>query len=196
MSNKLFDDSLSIPSASAIELANVCGSFKPNLKILNMNYHIDIQHASEDTIPISDEVLINWAILTLKPLKDSAELTLRFVDSEEITYLNHMYRKINKATNVLAFPASYPDDIALDFPLLGDVIICPKILLEESHALNKPLSAHWAHIVIHGVLHLLGYDHIKDDEATIMQTMETQLLLNLGFDDPYESIEKEANQIE
>ena len=76
-----------------------------------------------------------------------------------------MYRKINKATNVLAFPASYPDDIALDFPLLGDVIICPKILLEESHALNKPLSAHWAHIVIHGVLHLLGYDQIKDDAS-------------------------------
>ena len=158
-----------------------------------MSYHIDIQHASADTIPVTDEVLAHWATLPLSKQNDSAELTLRLVDSEEITALNHLYRKKNKATNVLAFPADHPENVELEYPLLGDVIICPAVLKQESETLNKPLTAHWAHIVIHGVLHLLGYDHIKEDDAMIMQTIETQLLASLGIDDPYHT---EANEIE
>ena len=151
-----------------------------------MNYHIDIQHACEDTIPITDETFSEWATLVLSTQRDSAELTLRLVDRDEITQLNDCYRKQNKATNVLAFPANIPDNITLDYPLLGDVIICPHVLQEESISLNKPLIAHWALIVIHGILHLLGYDHIEDNDATIMQALEIKLLAQLGFDNPYQ----------
>ena len=152
-----------------------------------MKYYIDIQHACQETIPVTDDILRHWATCALAPYRDSAELTLRFVDIEEITHLNHLYRKQNKATNVLAFPATYPNEIELDYPLLGDVIICPAILKQESITLEKTLTAHWAHIVIHGVLHLLGYDHIKEDEANIMQSIEIQLIAGLGFDNPYGS---------
>ena len=152
-----------------------------------MSYYIDIQHACEESLPVTDKILCNWAILSLTPYRKTAELTLRFVDTDEITQLNHLYRKKNKATNVLAFPASYPKDVELEYPLLGDVIICPLILKQESIALEKPLIAHWAHIIIHGILHLLGYDHIKEEDANTMQAIETHLLEELGFDNPYES---------
>lgn len=150
-----------------------------------MTYCVDIQHACSAPLPISDDLLQHWVAMTLQPFQATAELTLRFVDAPEMIELNHTYRQQNKATNVLAFPASHPDDIELDYPLLGDVIICPSVLLDESHALNVPLEAHWAHIVIHGVLHLLGYDHIIDTDAAVMRPIEIRLLNELGFDNPY-----------
>ena len=150
-----------------------------------MSYHIDIQHACEEKPPVADEVLSEWAKQSLRSHRDFAELTLRLVDPEEITSLNHMYRKQNKATNVLAFPATYPENVELEYPLLGDVIICPAVLKQESKTLKQPLIAHWAHIVIHGILHLLGYDHIDEEDATVMQAIEIQLLADLGFDNPY-----------
>ncbi|HVT62546.1 MAG TPA: rRNA maturation RNase YbeY, partial [Legionellaceae bacterium] len=113
------------------------------------------------------------------------EITIRLVDPEEITYLNHTYRKKNKPTNVLAFPMNLPDNIHLDCPLLGDVIICPNVLEEESKNEHKTLSAHWAHIVIHGILHLLGFDHIDSKDAHIMEQREIELLAHFGFDNPY-----------
>lgn len=150
-----------------------------------MTYHIDLQYATEEVIPVSDESLIKWAELTLTEHRASAELTLRIVDAEEITQLNHSYREQNKATNVLAFPIVVPDNIELEFPLLGDVIICPEVLAKESVEQGRPLEEHWAHIVIHGVLHLLGYDHIKDNDAEEMQAQEIKLLAKLGFSNPY-----------
>ncbi|MBA2650752.1 MAG: rRNA maturation RNase YbeY [Tatlockia sp.] len=151
-----------------------------------MNYQIDIQRASEEASLISDELLIKWAELTLLDHQDTAELTLRLVDIKEMTELNNNYRDQNKPTNVLAFPSEIPDTIELDFPLLGDVIICPAVLAKESIEQGKTLEEHWAHIVIHGVLHLLGYDHIKDNDANLMQALETKLLAKLGFADPYQ----------
>lgn len=150
-----------------------------------MNYHIDIQHICEDKIPVSDEMLLDWAQRALSSHSDSAELTLRFVDLEEMTHLNFYYRQQNKPTNVLAFPANLPDGITLDVPLLGDVIICPAVLQQESLDQKKPLIAHWALIVTHGILHLLGYDHIEDNDAAIMQALEIKLLAESGFDNPY-----------
>ncbi len=150
-----------------------------------MSYYIDIQHACKDPLPITDEILHNWATLPLAPYRDTAELTIRLVDPEEMTHLNHVYRKKNKTTNVLAFPATHPKDLELDYPLLGDIIICPAVLKQESESLKQPLTAHWAHIVIHGVLHLLGYDHIKTVDAHVMQAIEIRLLRELGFANPY-----------
>ena len=150
-----------------------------------MDSHIDIQHVSADPIPVSDETLTQWVKFALKSHENVAELSLRLVDAHEMTQLNHLYRQQNKATNVLSFPAHIPSGIKLEYPLLGDIVICPSVLEKESKTLDKPLAAHWAHIVIHGVLHLLGYDHIADADAQMMQNLETKLLLELGFEDPY-----------
>lgn len=158
-----------------------------------MSYYIDLQHATSDPLPFNDELLTSWAELPLLEHMESAELTLRLVDAEEITRLNHAYRQQNKATNVLSFPSTLPDNIELEYPLLGDVIICPSVLKTESTELGTPLKEHWAHIVIHGVLHLLGYDHIKDSEAEIMQALEIKLLAKLGFSNPYK---QEGNEVE
>lgn len=150
-----------------------------------MTGHIDIQNALDDELPIDEQELIHFASLVLEKEVTSAELTIRIVPSEEMIYLNNSYRKINKTTNVLAFLAKIPEHIELDCPLLGDVIICPDVLLAESIELHKTLKEHWALIVIHGVLHLLGYDHIKDTDAEIMQKKEIQLLAELGYSNPY-----------
>lgn len=158
-----------------------------------MNYCIDIQNATDEPLPVSDERLTQLATMALKEYKKEAELTLRFVTPQEITQLNDTYRKQNKSTNVLAFPSELPPEIQLDYPLLGDVIICPDVLIEESRQLNKSLESHWALIVIHGILHLLGYDHIKDEDANEMQAIEIQLLAELGFANPYDA---EGNQLE
>lgn len=151
-----------------------------------MTYYIDIQNATDQALPLSEEELTKLAALALRDEKKEAELTLRIVSPEEMTHLNHTYRKQNKTTNVLAFPSSLPESIILDCPLLGDVIICPEVLLEESKQLNKSLEEHWALIVLHGVLHLLGYDHIEDKDASIMQAIEIKLLAELGYANPYE----------
>ncbi len=151
-----------------------------------MTYYIDIQNATEHSSPISEDYLTKFASFALKDQQSEAELTIRLVKSEEMIDLNHSYRKQNKTTNVLAFPCSLPDEIQLDCPLLGDVIICPEVLLEESKQLNKSLEEHWALIVIHGVLHLLGYDHIEEEDALIMQGIEIKLLEELGYTNPYD----------
>jgi len=152
-----------------------------------MSHCIDIQHACKDDIPVSDEILAHWATLPLTEYLTLAELTLRLVDTDEITHLNHTYRKKNKKTNVLAFPMALPEEVALDHVLLGDVIICPAVLREESEHLKTPLTAHWAHIVLHGVLHLLGYDHMVEPDAAVMQALEIKWLAHLGFANPYQT---------
>lgn len=158
-----------------------------------MSYYIDIQNATDESLPISKEELTRLASLALRDYKKEAELTIRIVTPEEMTDLNHTYRKQNKTTNVLAFPSNLPPEVQLEYPLLGDVVICPQVLSEESKQLNKTLESHWALIVIHGILHLLGYDHIKDDDATFMQALEIKLLAELGFSNPYDA---EDNQLE
>ncbi len=151
-----------------------------------MTFYIDIQHAVSNAAAFDDQTLHNWACLVLKTSgKDSAELTIRLVGVEEITELNTTYRHQAKSTNVLAFPSELPKELILDYPFLGDVIICPRVLEQESQTLNKSLESHWALILIHGILHLLGYDHIKDDDARIMQSIEIDLLQQLGFENPY-----------
>ncbi|KTD63993.1 rRNA maturation RNase YbeY [Legionella spiritensis] len=159
-----------------------------------MNYLIDLQNVSDKDLPFPEKLLISWAELPLCHQLAKAELTLRFVSIEEMTSLNGTYRKQDKPTNVLAFPASIPAEIQLDYPLLGDVVICPDVLSIESEQQQKALDSHWAHIIIHGVLHLLGFDHIKDSDAAVMKETEVKLLAKLGFANPYQ--EEEEQQIE
>ena len=150
-----------------------------------MTYYIDIQNATDKTMPITDEELTRLAELALRDHQKDAELTIRLVNPEEMVFLNHTYRQQNKTTNVLAFPSALPADIQLECPLLGDVIICPEVLVTESKELHKTLEAHWALILIHGILHLLGYDHIKDSDAAMMQAIEIKLLAECGYANPY-----------
>lgn len=110
-------------------------------------------------------------------------VSLKIVSANESQALNRDYRGKNKPTNVLSFPAELPPGINL--PLLGDLAICAEVVAQEATAQNKPLTNHWAHLVVHGVLHLLGYDHIDDHDAERMEVREVTILDGLGIPDPY-----------
>ncbi|MBO1255472.1 rRNA maturation RNase YbeY [Alteromonas sp. 5E99-2] len=114
------------------------------------------------------------------------EITVRFVDANESQMLNSTYRNKDKPTNVLSFPFEAPPGI--DVPLLGDLVVCQAIIEKEAQQQNKHLNSHYAHMIVHGCLHLLGYDHIEDDEAEHMESIEIALLANLNIDDPYQEL--------
>lgn len=148
-----------------------------------MKIELDIQRAIQSkTIP-SDEKFNLWVHSVLSQYSKPFELTIRIVDSAESQQLNHQYRQKDKPTNVLSFPFEVPEGIELD--LLGDLVICAEIVETEATEQNKALEAHWAHMVIHGCLHLLGYDHISDDEADEMEALEIKILMQMGFSNPY-----------
>lgn len=125
-----------------------------------------------------------WCEIALRQRTADSELTIRLVDEAEGLELNHTYRQRDYATNVLSFPADVPDEM-LDIPLLGDLVICVPVVEREALEQEKTPEAHWAHLVIHGCLHLLGYDHIDDAEAEEMEALERTLLAELGHPDPY-----------
>lgn len=152
-----------------------------------MNYLFNIQNVSKYALPLTRAEIKERVSLALKGNLKKAELSIRFVTAQEMTDLNFRYRQFNKTTNVLAFPCVLPEGVILEYPLLGDVIICPEVLLEESKQLNKTLKSHYSLILLHGVLHLLGYDHIKDDDAVRMQSIEIKLLAELGYENPYDN---------
>ncbi|WWP00697.1 MAG: rRNA maturation RNase YbeY [Candidatus Dasytiphilus stammeri] len=124
-----------------------------------------------------------WLNAVFFQYKEDKELTIRIVDALESKILNFRYRGKNQPTNVLSFPFNLPSYIVL--PFIGDLVICCSIVEQEAKEQNKVLLAHWAHLVIHGSLHLLGYDHIHDSDAIKMQLIEKQLMLTLGYSDPY-----------
>ncbi|WNC69761.1 rRNA maturation RNase YbeY [Thalassotalea nanhaiensis] len=144
---------------------------------------VDMQVACDNEQLPTLEQLQLWADTALKPYNKNFELTIRLVESAESQQLNHQYRDKDKPTNVLSFPFEVPDGIELD--LLGDLIVCADVVEFEAKDQNKELFAHWAHMIIHGCLHLLGYDHITQDEATEMETIEIGLMAQLGYSDPY-----------
>lgn len=144
---------------------------------------LDLQRAST-TLGPSDAEFRRWCELALRQRSADSEMTIRLVDETEGRELNLTYRHKNYATNVLSFPADVPDDL-LDIPLLGDLVICVPVVEREAAEQGKALDAHWAHLVMHGCLHLLGYDHIDDDEAEEMEALERELLAELGHPDPY-----------
>lgn len=144
---------------------------------------LDLQRATDAAAP-DDVAFRRWCELALRQRTADSEMTIRLVDEAEGRELNHTYRHKDYATNVLSFPADVPDEL-LDIPLLGDLVICVPVVEREAVEQGKSLQAHWAHLVIHGCLHLLGYDHIEDDEAEEMEALERQLLAELGYPDPY-----------
>ena len=145
---------------------------------------IDLQIACEQEtgLPTAEEIE-QWATAAVQPQSDEVEMTVRIVDEAESHALNLNYRGKDRPTNVLSFPFECPDEVEL--PLLGDLVICRQVVEREAQEQDKPVMAHWAHMVVHGSLHLLGYDHIEDDEAKEMESLETQIMTGLGFADPY-----------
>ena len=155
-----------------------------------MSIDVDIQFAATGSRLPSAESLSLWARAALSG-QQQAELSIRIVDSEESQQLNRDYRGKDKPTNVLSFPAELPDTI--DIPLLGDLVICASVVNREAAEQAKTEDAHWAHMVIHGCLHLLGYDHIDNGEAEVMEALEIKILAGLGFADPYAETQTEAS---
>lgn len=148
-----------------------------------MSILIDIQRAcTSEKIP-SDIAITRWVESVLDNHDEPIELSIRVVGETESAALNQQYRGKLGATNVLSFPFSavMPEPL----PLLGDLVICAPIVTLEASQQQKTIEAHWAHMVIHGVLHLLGYDHGNDDEAQSMETLETEILLGLNYPAPY-----------
>ncbi len=132
-------------------------------------------------LPISDDFK-QWASAALRDTHKNS-VVIRLVDSDESRQLNRDYRGVDKPTNVLSFPYEAPAEIADEF--LGDMIICAPVVEQEARQQNKPLKAHWAHMVVHGMLHLQGYDHQGDEQAEQMERLEGEILATLGFPDPY-----------
>ncbi|AWY01358.1 rRNA maturation RNase YbeY [Marinomonas primoryensis] len=145
---------------------------------------LDLQIATEATQRLPSEADFRlWVEKALPTLGEEFEVTIRIVDEEESHALNHEYRGQDKPTNVLSFQFEAPP--GLELPLLGDLVICTQIVEKEAKEQDKELLHHWAHMTIHGILHLRGYDHINDDEADEMELIETQLLASLSISDPY-----------
>jgi probable rRNA maturation factor len=151
-----------------------------------MELWLDIQIALDTTgyaLPSEDQIRA-WVTSALEGRMPAAELTVRIVDEVEIEQLNQEFRHKEGATNVLSFP--FEADVPLEVPLLGDIVICAPVVVREALEQHKPVLAHWAHLIIHGTLHLLGYDHITDTEAVAMEQQEIDLMQRLGFSNPYE----------
>ncbi|WP_275076616.1 rRNA maturation RNase YbeY [Providencia rettgeri] len=145
---------------------------------------LDLQIACEKPEGLPSEALFErWLAAVLPKFQAQSEVTIRIVDEAESHHLNLTYRGKDKPTNVLSFPFEAPPEIEL--PLLGDLIICRQVVEQEAIEQQKSAEEHWAHMVVHGCLHLLGYDHIEDDEAEEMEGLETEILAELGYEDPY-----------
>ena len=162
-----------------------------------MAVHMEIQLA--DDLPESIEepppshLLLEWAQAAwLGNENEAPELSLRIVSSAESQQLNRDYRGIDKPTNVLSFPMQFenqpqlPEDLNNDFSVLGDLAICAEVVEAQAQAQQKTRQAHWAHMLVHGMLHLQGYDHIEDTEAEEMEALERRIMQQLGFPDPYQ----------
>jgi probable rRNA maturation factor len=145
--------------------------------------HVDVEDASgAPDVPAADE-LARWAEAALRGRQQDAELSIRIVGEAEGAELNDTYRHKSGPTNVLSFPAELPPGVPV--AALGDLVICAPVVAREAAVQGKAPAAHWAHMVVHGCLHLLGYDHEDDGQAAEMEPLETAILADLGYPDPY-----------
>ncbi len=149
--------------------------------------HIDLTSNSESLQLPSLNELTAWATAAVGQRRQEVEISLLIVDEAEGAELNRQWRNKSGPTNVLSFPADLPPELQL--PLLGDLIICAPVVEKEALEQKKSLNSHWAHMMIHGTLHLLGFDHIDDDEAEDMESLETGILAQIGYPDPYQDRE-------
>jgi probable rRNA maturation factor len=151
---------------------------------------VDVQLACDDPDIPDTEKIREWVVSAIAAADaaamDRSEVSVRVVDVEEMQTLNREYRDKDEPTNVLSFPAGEITGLPTDEGgVLGDVVICAAIVRDEAVEQNKALADHWRHMLVHGTLHLLGYDHMTDAEATEMEGLEVRILTSLGVADPY-----------
>jgi probable rRNA maturation factor len=151
---------------------------------------VDIQVACDDVGIPSEADIQSWIEDAVRGAgvadTGNVEVAVRVVDASEIQMLNSLYRKQDKATNVLSFPADEIDGRPHDASrLLGDVVICASVVVAEAEEQNKPLADHWGHMLVHGTLHLLGFDHESGAEAARMESLEAKILAARNVTDPY-----------
>lgn len=155
-----------------------------------MAAYLDIDNASSFAAIPSEADFVQWATAALAIANESrdCEVSIRIVDAAESQTLNREYREKDKPTNVLSFPCDLPDFVLAELSELplGDLVICAAVMAREAQEQGKTEAEHWAHLTIHGVLHLLGYDHIEDSDAAIMEPLEIAALAQLGHPNPYE----------
>ena len=145
---------------------------------------VEVQFAaSTDDVP-DEGTFQSWA--SIVEVSSDQEVALRIVDEAEMTGLNEQYRKKSGPTNVLSFPADLPQGV--NSPFLGDIIICAPVVAKEAKDQGKSLDSHWAHMTVHGILHLQGYNHIDNAEAEQMESLEIKIMQQLGFANPYDEI--------
>lgn len=143
---------------------------------------ISIENLSDEEGPDPDSIR-TWVAAAVGNERAQAEVDICIVGEAQSAELNQRYRNNTGATNVLSFTADLPPEVPL--PLLGEIIICAPVITREAAEQNKPAQAHWAHMVVHGTLHLLGYDHIEEQDAVIMEAREIEIMASLGFATPY-----------
>jgi probable rRNA maturation factor len=148
-----------------------------------MTLIVDIQMASASEEAPDPQSIERWIGAAIGDQRESTELSVRIVDAEEGQALNEQFRGSTGATNVLSFP--FENESPEPLALIGDIVICAPVVAKEAHEQNKALNAHWAHMMIHGVLHLLGYDHQNENDANLMESLETEIMQGLGFPPPY-----------
>ena len=154
-------------------------------RVLNMSIAVDLLVASESALLPTINDLERWVNAAAEHQPQENEISIRLIDKEESASLNQTWRDKEGPTNVLSFPAELPEGLPVS--LLGDLAICAPVVEEEAEVQSKTLEAHWAHIVIHGTLHLLGYDHIDTKDAIEMESLETHIMNKLGYSDPYQT---------
>ena len=148
-----------------------------------MSIEVAVQYAIDwPDLPDKGKLKL-WAETALEGLKENAELTIRIVDEDEGTQLNEQWRKSQGPTNVLSFSHEGELEIAPD--LLGDIVVCAPVVTREAKEQNKNIDAHWAHMVIHGILHLNGFDHVEPEDADTMENLEIKILEELNYNNPY-----------
>jgi probable rRNA maturation factor len=148
-----------------------------------MPIDVDVQYATDGPDLPDKSQLKHWVETALEDLQENAVLTIRIVDEDEATQLNEQWRKSQGPTNVLSFVYEGEPEIAPN--LLGDIVVCAPVVAREAKEQNKNIDAHWAHMVIHGVLHLNGFDHIKPEDADCMESLEIKILEELNYNNPY-----------
>lgn len=148
----------------------------------------DVQNVSTQARVPQSVLIKTWAAAAYSKVAGrQAELTVRIVDEDDGRQLNEQYCNQNKATNVLSFPFEDPPNMKTN--ILGDIVACAPVISREAQEQEKSLHAHWAHLIVHGVLHLCGYRHDGDDDAQIMQRLETEIVEHLGFSNPYSHLD-------
>jgi len=153
-----------------------------------MALNVDIQYAVAKNLSPDEETILNWVQTASENLLENGELTIRIVDKEEATELNERWRNAKGPTNVLSFPSDNIQHIAPE--RLGDIVICAPLVITEAEQQNKEYLSHWAHLIVHGILHLMDYDHSEEQDAIKMEVLEIEILKKLDIPNPYLKIDE------